>query len=51
MRERDWRPAFPSPSGRRWRKAPDEGFVKVGSVYITLTPNPSPEGRGETAHA
>ena len=42
--------SFPSPSGGRWREAPDEGVVKVESVFITLTPNPSPRGGGEHMH-
>ncbi len=54
--------AFPSPSGRRWREAPDEGAAKEGGndheertvleqaggnpAPPNPHPNPSPEGRG-----
>ncbi|HEX7801536.1 MAG TPA: primosomal protein N' [Pseudoxanthomonas sp.] len=43
--------AFPSPPGRRWREATDEGtgkFMMVGSAMTSPYPhpNPSPEGRG-----
>ncbi|MCL1634087.1 transcription-repair coupling factor [Luteimonas sp. SX5] len=43
--------AFPSPTGRRWREAPDEGSEKPqaskpATPPRTLTPTPLPEGEG-----
>ncbi len=55
LEERRNRSAFPSPSGRRWREAPDEGSGGAwgrnpGFCARTLRPhplpNPSPNGRG-----
>ena len=41
----DWNAfAFPSPAGRRWREAPDEG----SEAQHTLTPTPLPKGEGLT---
>ncbi|PKM15700.1 MAG: hypothetical protein CVV12_06920 [Gammaproteobacteria bacterium HGW-Gammaproteobacteria-2] len=38
----------PSPAGRRWREAPDEGSMPCSSFYArrTLTPTPLPVGEG-----
>src|SRR5690606_7222586 len=38
---------FPSPIGRRWREASDEGTAKwVLATSAYPRPNPSPDGRG-----
>jgi len=48
----DWTAfAFPSPAGRRWREAPDEGTAESApsessSLRRTLTPPPLPAGEG-----
>ena len=43
--------AFPSPSGRRWREAPDEGSAKFATSHVTepSPPAPLPEGEGSKA--
>jgi len=43
--------AFPSPSGRRWREAPDEGSAKFATSHVTepSLPAPLPEGEGSKA--
>ena len=53
----DWAAfAFPSPSGRRWREAPDEGSAESissepSSLRRTLTPTPLPAGEGLSGFA
>ncbi|PPU95291.1 hypothetical protein XhyaCFBP1156_19210 [Xanthomonas hyacinthi] len=49
--ERGW--LFPSPTGRRWRAAPDEGTGAAACTQLreslslrTLTPTPLPRGEG-----
>src|SRR5690348_12487051 len=43
--------AFPSPSGRRWREAPDDGSAKFATSHVTepSPPAPLPEGEGSKA--
>ncbi|MGN6191523.1 MAG: DEAD/DEAH box helicase, partial [Rhodanobacteraceae bacterium] len=43
--------AFPSPSGRRWREAPDVGSAKFATSHVTepSPPAPLPEGEGSKA--
>ncbi len=47
----DFSAFLPSPAGRRWRAAPDEGAAKTSAAEPsrtsrTLTPTPLPEGEG-----